>query len=299
MEEKKKKKVVIVTGGTGLVGHGILLFLEKNPRPTEHWVFLSSSDGDLRDLQSTKNIFEKHRPTHVIHLAASVGGLFKNMRRKVEMFRDNMSINDNVLLCCKEYKVEKCISCMSTCIFPDEIKYPMDETMIHLGPPHPSNEGYAYAKRMVDILNRAYNEQYGEGCKYTSVVPTNVFGPYDNFNVEDSHVIPGLIHKCFLSVREKQQKMIVYGSGKPKRQFIYSLDLGALLVWSLDHYHDVLPLILSVGADAEVSISEAVKEITIAMGFQGELVFDTTKADGQFRKTASNKKLLSMYPVRG
>ena len=123
-------------------------------------------------LEDTRAIFEKHQPTHVIHLAASVGGLFKNMRQRVEMIRDNLAINDNVLLCAKEHKVcdcssalscialhnliqvQKVVSCLSTCIFPDKTTYPIDETMVHLGPPHTSNEGYAYAKRMIDVLNR-------------------------------------------------------------------------------------------------------------------------------------------------
>jgi len=189
------KKVVLVTGGSGLVGKGIEAYLKTAPRPDERWVYLGSKDGDLTKLEDTRAIFEKHQPTHVIHLAASVGGLFKNMRQRVEMIRDNLAINDNVLLCSKEYKVQKVVSCLSTCIFPDKTTYPIDETMVHLGPPHFSNEGYAYAKRMIDVLNRAYNLEYG--CKFTSVIPTNIYGPHDNYNLEDSHVIPGLIHKTY------------------------------------------------------------------------------------------------------
>jgi GDP-L-fucose synthase len=286
-------KVMLVTGGSGLVGKGIELYLQQNSRPNESWVFLGSKDGDLRKLEDTRAIFEKHRPTHVIHLAAAVGGLFKNMRHKVEMFRDNIAINDNVLLCCQEYKVAKCVSCLSTCIFPDKTTYPIDETMIHNGPPHFSNEGYAYAKRMIDVLNRAYNEEYG--CKFTSVIPTNIFGPYDNYHLEDSHVIPGLIHKTYLAMRNNTD-LVVMGSGKPLRQFIYSLDLGELIVWVLDNYEELTPIILSVGEEDEVSIGDVARMVTEAMGFKGKLIFDTTKADGQFKKTASNKKLLQLHP---
>lgn len=117
------------------------------------------------------------------------------MKYKVEFWRDNVSINDTVLSLSKEYGVEKVISCLSTCIFPEETSYPIDETMIHNGPPHASNEGYAYAKRMLDVLNRCYSEEYG--CRFTSVIPTNIYGKYDNFHLDDAHVIPALIHKIY------------------------------------------------------------------------------------------------------
>lgn len=152
---------------------------------------------------------------------------------QVTFYRENMLINDNVMEACRVHGVQKLVSCLSTCIFPDKTTYPIDETMIHDGPPHPSNEGYAYAKRMVDVMNRCYREQYG--CRFTSVIPTNVFGPHDNFSIEDGHVIPGLIHKCFLAKRDGHP-FVIWGSGSPLRQFIHSMDLGALLVWTLRHY---------------------------------------------------------------
>merc|ERR1712046_550764 len=186
--------------GTGLVGNGIRIAHERDPRDDETFVFLSSKDADLTCKESTRKVFEKHRPTHVIHLAAKVGGLYGNMRANLEFFRINMTINDNVLSLCHEYKVEKVVSYLSTCIFPDKTSYPIDETMIHNGPPHTSNEGYAYAKRMIDVINRAYNSQHG--CLFTSVVPTNIFGPHDNFSISDGHVLPGLMHKCLIAQKE-------------------------------------------------------------------------------------------------
>lgn len=107
-----------------------------------------------RNYEQTKKLFEKYRPTYVIHLAAFVGGLFKNMRLKLQFYNDNMAMNSNVLRCCSEFGVKKCVSCLSTCIFPDKTTYPIDETMVHNGPPHTSNEGYAYAKRMLDVESR-------------------------------------------------------------------------------------------------------------------------------------------------
>jgi len=129
--------------------------------------------------------------------------------------------------------VEKCVSCLSTCIFPDKTSYPIDETMIHNGPPHDSNYGYAYAKRMIDVQNRAYHDQHGR--QFTSVIPTNIYGPHDNFNQQDGHVIPGLIHKTYLAIKAGED-MTAWGSGTPLRQFIYSKDLARLFIWTLMEY---------------------------------------------------------------
>jgi len=165
--------------------------------------------------------------------------------------------------------------------------------MVHNGPPHPSNEGYAYAKRNLDILNRLYSEK--STCKFTSIVPTNVYGPHDNFKLEDSHVLPGLIYKCYHAMKNNTD-FTVWGTGAPLRQFIYSRDMGALIVWALHNYEDSSPIILSVGEEDEVSIAEVAKKIVETMGFKGKLVFDTSKSDGQFKKTASNKKLKTLNP---
>ena len=244
-------------------------------------------------MAATRAIFEKHRPTHVVHLAAMVGGLFKNMKYKLDFLRKNLQINDCVLHCCYEYKVKKCVSCLSTCIFPDKTTYPIDETMVHNGPPHSSNFGYAHAKRLIDVQNRAYYEQHG--CQFTSVIPTNVFGPHDNYNLEDSHVIPGLIHKCYLA-KQKGEPLLVYGTGTPLRQFIYSLDLARLFIWVLREYKEIDPIILSVGEEDEVSIRDVALMVAKAMNFEGKVIFDSTKADGQFKKTASNAKLMRYLP---
>jgi GDP-L-fucose synthase len=127
---------VLVTGGTGLVGKGIEAVVNEAPVEGETWVYASSSMADLRDKESTRKLFETVQPTHVIHLAAMVGGLFRNLKYKVEFYRENVMINDNVMECCKDFKVEKLVSCLSTCIFPDKTTYPIDETMVHSGPPH-------------------------------------------------------------------------------------------------------------------------------------------------------------------
>lgn len=202
-------------------------------------------------------------------------------------------MNENILKLCHARKVKKLVSCLSTCIFPDKTSYPIDETMIHNGPPHYSNEAYAYAKRMIDVQNRIYNSEYG--CKFTSVIPTNVYGPNDNYHLDDSHVIPGLIHKVYLA-KQNGTPLTVWGSGAPLRQFIYSRDLAKLFLWTLREYDDAAPIILSVDESDEISIRQLVDLIVDAMQFKGEVLYDSTKADGQYKKTASNAKLRKLNP---
>ncbi|KAL6300948.1 hypothetical protein BKA93DRAFT_828649 [Sparassis latifolia] len=290
--------VILVTGGTGLVGSAIKYVIENEPEgsrfgkePGETWIFASSAEADLRDPEQTKKLFEKYKPTHVIHLAAIVGGVFINMKLQLTFLRDNVLINDNVLYTSYLFGVKKVISCLSTCVFPDKVSYPLDETKIHLGLPHASNFGYAQAKRLVDVQNHAYKDQYG--CNVTSAIPTNIFGPHDNYDLESAHVIPGLIHKCYLA-KKNGTPFVVAGTGKPLRQFIYSRDLAKLFIWQLREYEDVEPLILSVEEHEEISIKEVADVIVKAMEFEGEYTFDASRTDGQFRKPASNKKLLSL-----
>lgn len=293
MSATEEKSVIMVTGGSGLVGQAIKMYVSENEKPNEEWVFLSSKDGDLKDRKATEAIFEKYKPTHVIHLAAKVGGLFANMAQKVEFYRENVIMNDNVMELCRITNVKKLVSYLSTCIFPDKTTYPIDETMLHDGPPHPSNEGYAYAKRLIDTLNRAYAEEYG--CNFTSIIPTNIYGPHDNFSIQNGHVIPGLIHKCY-NAKKDGTPFTIWGTGSPLRQFIYSLDLAELSVWVMREYHQPEPITLSVDEDAEVSIKDVALAVAKAMKFEGEIIFDSTKADGQFKKTADNKKLRSYRP---
>ncbi|RWS08383.1 GDP-L-fucose synthase-like protein [Dinothrombium tinctorium] len=326
----EKRSVVLVTGGSGLVGKAIKSVVEQQSAEygDHSFVFLSSKDANLVDFNETKRVFEKYSPSAVIHLAAMVGGLFRNLDNNLAFFRTNMQINDNVLRMCHELNVRKCVSCLSTCIFPDKTTYPIDETMVHLGPPHDSNFGYSYAKRMIDVLNKAYTNQYkGKSDEltpvFTSVIPTNVYGPHDNFNLHDSHVIPGLMHKAYLSAKEAKEKsknlkckqvffkmnfisdlesaqLTVYGTGKPRRQFIYSIDLARLILWVLFNYNEVDPIILSVDEKDEISIAEASKLIANSFSrrfnVKFEIVEDTKMADGQFKKTASNKKLRTYLP---
>ncbi|MCI4393529.1 hypothetical protein PGIGA_G00158370 [Pangasianodon gigas] len=294
MEGEKKPMRVLVTGGSGLVGKAIEhVVKQKGASDGEEWIFLGSKDADLTNKAETRAIFEKHKPTHVIHLAAMVGGLFMHLRQNLDFWRKNMAINDNVLQTAHEFDVVKVVSCLSTCVFPDKTTYPIDETMIHNGPPHESNSGYAYAKRMIDVHNRACFQQHGR--RYTAVIPTNIFGPHDNFSIEDGHVLPALVHKTYKAKRDGTA-LEVWGSGQGLRQFIFSVDLARLCVWVLREYNEIEPIILSVGEEEEMSIKDVVDVIVKAFGFTGPVIYDTSKSDGQLKKTASNAKLRRYLP---
>ena len=182
----KNNLVTLVTGGGGLVGSS----LNKD-------MFKVSSEFDLRDTYVTDKLFSDLSPNNVIHCAGRVGGLGGNMNMKGEFFYDNIMINTNVIESCRKHGVKKLVCFLSTCVFPDNVEYPLTVKKIHLGPPHTSNDAYSYAKRMADIQIRAYREQYG--LNYVSVIPTNIYGPNDNFDLVNGHVVPSLIHKCYLA----------------------------------------------------------------------------------------------------
>lgn len=283
---------ILVTGGSGLVGYAIKTI--KNNYDFD-FIFISSKDCDLTNFQHTFNYFKKCKPDFVIHLAAFVGGLYKNMNYKVDMLEKNLLINCNVLKVCHELKVKKVVSCLSTCIFPDNTTYPINETMLHNGPPHNSNDAYAYAKRMLEIHSKAYQEQYGDN--FICVIPTNIYGKNDNYSLEDGHVIPALIHKCYLS-KQKGEKFIVKGTGKPLRQFIYSEDLAKLIMWVLENYKEKESIILSVSENEEVSIEYIARQIAKSYDYENMIEFDSTYSDGQYKKTADNSKLINLYSYK-
>jgi len=278
-------ETILVTGGTGLVGKAIEhISLDYNFK----FIFIGTKDCDLTNYEKTLEYFNRIRPDYVIHLAANVGGLFKNMSQKVEMYEKNIMINYNVLKVSHIIKVKKLISCLSTCIFPDNTTYPINEDMLHNGPPHYSNSAYAHAKRMLEIHSQIYSEQYNDN--FICIIPTNIYGPYDNFNLEDSHVIPALIHKCYIAKKDNKP-FIISGSGKPLRQFIYSHDLAKLIMLILMNYNDMKSIILSPSENEEVSIKTISEYISNKFEYNN-LVFDTSLPDGQYKKTADNTKLL-------
>jgi GDP-L-fucose synthase len=280
---------ILVTGGTGLIGKALL---EVSKSDNNTWQFLSSKDCNLLDYDSLDKLLKKITPDYIVHLAAEVGGLFKNMEQKVKMLENNVLMNFNILKSAHENNINNVMCCLSTCIFPDKVEYPIIESSLHNGPPHESNYAYAYAKRLLDIHCRVYREQY---CRnYFCIIPTNIYGPHDNFNLNDAHVIPALIHQCYLA-KEKNIPFVIKGSGKPLRQFIYSIDIAKCIYYLIFNYNNEKPVILSVSEQDEISIGDIAGLISKEMNYTN-ILFQTEFPDGQYKKTVENSYLLSILP---
>lgn len=278
---------LLVTGGSGLVGTAL-----QTIAPAETLFLKSRKECDLLRWIDVERVFRTFRPTHVIHLAAKVGGVKANMASPADFFLENTTLNNHILEASRIFGVRKLVCFLSTCIFPDGLNKPMEPSMLHDGPPHDSNYGYAYAKRMLAVQCRTYNEQYG--TNFVPVVPCNIYGPYDNFHRENSHVVPALILK-FWEAKLKDQDVTLWGDGKPLREFIYSQDVADLCMKVLLEYDKQEPLILSTGH--EDSIQTLAMTIATSMGFQGEIKFDTSKPSGQYRKPSNNLPLMEQWPT--
>jgi GDP-L-fucose synthase len=274
------KYKTLVTGGTGMVGSAINADIK-----------IGSKDCDLRDPHAVDTLFAQKQPQNVIHCAAKVGGVGSNMLYKGQYFYDNIMINTNVIESARKHNVKNLVCFLSTCVFPDNVKYPLTIDQIHQGEPHSSNYPYAYSKRMADIQIRAYKEQYN--LNYKSVIPCNIYGPNDNFNVENGHVLPALIHKCYLA-KQNNTPLHIWGSGLPLREFIYSKDVAVITEWILQNYEESEPIILSTSE--EISIRQLVEIVVKEMKFNGKVIFDTSKPEGQFRKPSDNSKLKELMP---
>jgi len=268
----------LITGGSGLIGSH---FTEG--------IKISSTDYNLLREAEVIKMYQDHRPDTVVHLAARVGGLGANMNYLADFFYENIMMNTLVIHHAREFGVKRMACFTSTCVFPNEVVYPLTEEKIHLGPPHDSNYAYAYAKRMVEVQCRASNDQYG--TNYFNVIPVNVYGPNDNFHLDNSHVVPGLIHKTYLAM-VNDTDLTVWGSGNPLREFIYAKDIAEISERLLEDYKGNDPVILTTSE--ETSIRDLTYMICDIFGFKNKIIFDGTKPDGQFKKPSSNQRLKSI-----
>lgn len=273
---------ILVTGGTGLVGRCF---------QGDKFIRSNHVGCDLTDPRRVDAMFNSVRPDAVIHCAAKVGGLQANMTQKGDFFYQNIMMNTNVIESARKSGVKKLISFLSTCVFPNDVEYPLSPEKIHLGKPHYSNDAYAYAKRMSDIQIQAYREQFG--CEYFSVIPTNIYGPGDNYNLENGHVVPTLIHKFYLS-KKNNTPVEIWGTGKPLREFIYSEDVANLTSRLLENYSGFDPVILSTSQ--EVSIAELAEIIKNSINYKGKIIYQKEKPDGQFRKPSDNSVIKDLFP---
>ena len=273
---------ILISGGTGLVGSAF------SSVETEHdLILLSSSECDLRDSHATREMIVKQKPDAVIHLAAKVGGVKGNFDYVADFFHDNIIINTNILEESRKQGIPKVLSLLSTCIYPNNPIYPLSEDQIHNGEPHFSNFGYAYAKRMLEVHSRAIRQQYG--LKYITAVPNNIYGPNDNFDLENGHVVPAMIRKF-----HENKYPPLWGSGSPLREFTYSADIARALLLLIEKYDKQYPI--NIGNTQQVSIKRVSEIISSHFENVDKVIWDTTKPEGQFKKPSSNKNFIDMFP---
>lgn len=278
----KSKK--LVTGSSGLLGSEIVSLDSST-------IGLSSKQCDLTDSAWAITSLDPGQVDTVIHCAARVGGVKANTDYVADFFDDNMKMNMNVMRACKESGL-KLVSVLSTCIYPDApyVKYPLTEDQLHMGPPHPSNFGYAYAKRMLEVQARAYRQQHG--CNFISVIPNNLYGPNDNYDLNSGHVIPALIRKFHEAKIYGYDHVNVWGSGKPLREFTFARDAAKIILWLAENYDGAEPV--NIGNPEQISIMTLAHMIAEEVGYEGGGNFDKSKPDGQYQKPSSNEKLLSL-----
>jgi len=273
----------LVTGATGLLGSEILALSPES-------VGLSTKNCNLTDT-SRLDFCQNGKFNTVIHCAAKVGGVKANTDYVADFFDSNVRMNMNVLQACKEGRF-KLVSVLSTCIYPDSayVKYPLSEDQLHLGPPHHTNFGYAYSKRMLEVQSRAYRQQFG--CNFTTVIPNNLYGVNDNYDLSSGHVIPSLIRKFHEAIINKKKEVVIWGTGKPLREFTFARDAAQIILWLAENYNGEKPV--NIGNPEQVSIENLALAISGEMRYSGTIRFDNTKPDGQFMKPSSNQFLRSL-----
>jgi len=286
--------LVLVTGGGGLLGKSLQKVSQRSA--DFKWVFLTRSDGDLRNKDAVDAIFLKHQPSVVVHLASHVGGVYDNMNNNYRYLMDNTLINNNIVNACKKYGVSKLVNILSTCIFPDlGVQYPLTSEQLHNGLPHYSNIGYAYSKRILQVASKILSDE--GSTQVVNLIPTNLYGENDNYNLVSSHVIPALIHKTYLAKSHGTQ-LTVKGSGKAIRQFLYVDDLSNAIIRfiHLSFTQNEITCIVSPPEKDEISIGDILTLICKTFDFRGDVVYDISFSDGQYKKTTTDTELKSWFP---
>ena len=279
---------ILVTGGKGMVGHGFRH--PSSPLATNHeFICLGSSDYDLTQFEEARRMVNDHAPDAIVHLAARVGGVKGNTDYVADFYSENTLINTHVLQAAHEGDVKRLVSLLSPCVYPDKVTYPLTEDQVHNGDPHPSNFGYAYAKRMLEVQSRALRAQYERD--YICAIPNNLYGPEDNFDLENGHVLPAVIRKIW-EAKINGEPPTFWGDGSPLREFTYAPDIANALVYLLENYHDAAPV--NIGLTKEQTIASAVERICNELDYEGDILWDKDKPAGQYKKPSSNQRFLDL-----
>jgi len=280
-----KQARIYVAGHGGLVGSAIVRRLQREG--FENLLLRRSRELDLREQQAVRDFFAGEKPDYVILAAARVGGILANDTYPAEFIYDNLMMETNVIHAAYQNGVKKLLALGSTCIYPKMAPQPLREDSLLTGPLEPTNEWYAVAKIAGIKLCQAYRRQYG--CNFIAAMPTNLYGPGDNFDLEKSHVMPALIRKFHAAKLEKCATVTVWGSGKPLREFLHVDDLADACLFLLEHYDD--EDIVNIGVGEDLSIGELASIVRDVVGFEGEIVYDVSKPDGTPRKLVDVSKI--------
>ena len=271
---------VLVTGKSGTVGSNL------------NGKGFRSSQYDLREIGQTNTLMQDYSPDSIVHCAAVVGGLDEHLKFKKKLFYDNMLINLNLLESARLSKINRVLSFLSSCIYSEESDPPYDESNVHDGEPYEAYYPYGYAKRMLEVQSRIYYEEYG--LQYNCVIPTNIYGINDNFNIQTGHVIGVLIHKCYNAKRD-HTPFYVWGDGTQEREFLFTGDVKKIVDWALPNYLDKKPLVLS--NNVTVCMATIAELIAQSFNFQGQIVFEKDKPSGQKSRRLSGDKLKSRMDI--
>jgi GDP-L-fucose synthase len=277
--------MIIVTGGDGLLGNAFKKILPNAKYPSKDML-------NLRDQIKVSSYLTNSDIDCVIHLAGKVGGVKANTEFVSDFYQVNSEINNNVISSCVFKGIPKLVCCLSTCVYPDEkyVSYPLTEDQLHNGPPHDSNFGYAYAKRMVDIQLKAARQQYKK--EYISVIPNNMYGEHDNFDLQNGHVIPALIRKIWEAKINNKPTFEVWGDGEIYREFTYAKDIAKAILFCLEQGYDGGPI--NIGCTKEYKLKDIINLIRAELEYEGQIVYDITKPKGQIRKPTSNAKFIEL-----
>jgi len=284
-----KNDKILVLGSRGLVGSAITRALSKDGYSSV--LIPSRTELDLTHREQTLEYFELHRPKYVFMAAAKVGGIYANNLYRAEFIHQNLLIQTSVFDAVLKSNVEKLLFLGSSCIYPKDCPQPIKEEYLLTGPLEPTNEPYAIAKiaglKMVENFNRQY------GKKFVSLMPTNLYGVGDNFHIENSHVIPGLISRMDEVIKKSLSEFKVWGTGKPRREFLYVDDLADACIFIMN-YEKELPYYLNVGCGEDMAIGDLAQQIASLMGLKIPVTFDNSKPDGTPRKLLDVSKMTAL-----
>lgn len=281
----EKKARIYVAGHRGMVGSAIVRRLRLEG--FENLILATSSEVDLRDQQAVCDLFDKEKPEYVFLAAAKVGGIVANNTFRAEFLHDNLAIQNHVIHQSYLHNVKKLMFLGSSCIYPKVAPQPLKEEYLLTGPLEPTNEPYAIAKIAGIKMCEAYRDQYG--CNFISVMPTNLYGPNDNYHPEHSHVLPALIRRFHEAKVQGQKNVIIWGSGTPRREFLYADDLAEACVFLMEHYDG--REFVNVGTGEDLSIAELALLIKSVVEYEGEISFDPSKPDGTPRKLMDTSRI--------